>query len=148
MEAQATRLELQPRVASSSEPFQARHGKARLSGVGFRLDLIQERVLVQADCDLRQPGEQLQARRCLWSWGTGRAEASGDVVLRREANGLTTRAGSLQGRIGRDGFAQFSSPGGRVRTEVRLPGGGGQPGADPFRPGRERNPEPTPVFRL
>jgi hypothetical protein len=149
IEARATRLDLSRRQASSSEPFQGRYGPIRFSGGGFRLDAASETLQVQDGCRLQQPGEQLQAGSCRWAWGAGTVEASGSVVLRREANGLETTAERLVGRIGSDGFAEFSSPGGgRVRSELRLPGGAQGPGAAPLRPEGNRRRQRPPAFQL
>ncbi|MCU0528294.1 MAG: LPS export ABC transporter periplasmic protein LptC [Cyanobium sp. Prado107] len=150
LEARGTRLDIPRRQVSSSEPFQGRYGKVQLSGSGFLLDLGAETVRVEGDCRLRQPGEQLEADTCLWNWDSGEASASGGVVLRREANGLETRAERLQGRVAADGFAEFTSPGGRVRTELQLPGAGGvgADGSSPLRPDRDRPRQRPPAFQL
>ena len=120
LEAQATRLDLQRRTASSDLPFSGRYGRSDLAGGGFRLDGASSTVLVLNGCQLRQPGEQLSANRCFWDWRNGQAAASGAVVLRRKAQQLETRAERLEGRIARDGFATFSTPGGQVRSQLRL----------------------------
>lgn len=149
IDARATRLDLSRRQASSSEPFQGRHGPIRFSGGGFRVDAASETLQVKDGCRLQQPGEQLQAGSCRWAWAAGTVEASGSVVLSRQANGLETTAERLVGRIGSDGFAEFSSPGGgRVRSELRLPGGGDGPGSGSLRPDRNRPRQRPPAFQL
>ncbi|MCP9926960.1 LPS export ABC transporter periplasmic protein LptC [Cyanobium sp. CH-040] len=150
MEARATRLDIPRRQVSSSEPFQGRYGTVQFSGSAFRLDLGAETVQVQGACRLQQPGDQLQAQTCLWNWGSGQVSASGGVVLRRQANGLETRAERLQGRIASDGFAQFTSPGGRVRTELQLPGTAAGAADEPLRirPDRDRSRPRPPAFQL
>jgi hypothetical protein len=149
IDARATRLDLGRRQATSSEPFQGHYGPIRFSGGGFRLDALSEILQVQNGCRLQQPGEQLQAARCRWNWGAGTVEASGSVVLRREANGLETTAERLVGRIGGDGFAEFSSPGGgRVRSELRLPGSAEGSDAGPLRPDRDHRQQRPPAFQL
>ncbi|MEX1317058.1 MAG: LPS export ABC transporter periplasmic protein LptC [Synechococcaceae cyanobacterium] len=146
--ARATRLDLRRRQASSSEPFQGRHGTTSFSGGGFRLDALNETLLVQGDCRLQQPDQQLQAESCRWNWGNGEVEAMGSVVLRRETNGLQTTAERLVGRIGNDGFAEFSSPGGRVRSEHRLPDGAADADDGALRPDRDRRRQRPPAFQL
>jgi len=144
LEAQLTRLNLKSRTASSSQPFRGRYGKTLLSGNGFVLDTVANTVAVDGACRLRQPGEQLTAQRCQWNWKTGEATASGQVVLRRQANGQESRAEQLQGRVGDDGFAIFSSPGGQVRTVLRLPPARPAP-ARPAAPARQAR---SAAFRL
>ncbi len=150
IEARATRLDLRRRQASSDQPFSGRYGKSRFSGTGFRLDAVNQTLVVQADCRLQQPGDRLRASRCRWDWGSGQVEASGGVVLRSEANGLETAAERLVGRIGESGFVEFSSPGGRVRSELRLPGGAGAADGGPVSPGRDRQRQRDrpPAFQL
>lgn len=149
IDARATRLDLRGRQASSSEPFQGRHGPIRFSGGGFHLDAASETLQVQDGCRLQQPGEQLQAGGCRWAWGAGTVEATGSVLLRREANGLETTAERLVGRIGGDGFVEFSSPdGGRVRSELRLPASGADGDPGPVRPERNRRRQRSPGFQL
>ncbi len=149
MEAGPTRLALQSRIASSRAPFQGRYGKTEISGNGFELNLGKTTVAVQGDCLLRQPAEQLRAQTCLWNWKTDEATASGQVVLQRQANGQDSRADQLKGRIGDDGFAEFSSPGGgRVRTQLNLPSRGArQPPSSPRPSAQPRSPRP-PAFQL
>lgn len=131
----ATQLNLEERTARSSAPFRGRLGESRLRGIGFAIDGQATTVLVPAGCELEQPGESLRAQRCLWNWTAETVDASGAVVLRREANGLETRASQLQGNVGADGRVEFSTPGGRVESQLRLPpgrepaaGGGGDRG--------------------
>jgi hypothetical protein len=92
---------------------------------------------------LLQPGEQLQAQQCLWHWPNGQIRAQGSVVVRRQANQQITRADQLQGRIGTNGLAVFSSPGARVQSQVTLPpAGANPPGAKPRGAGSQRAPRP------
>lgn len=119
----ATHLNLAARTARSSAPFRGRLGATRLRGVGFAIDGEASTVLVPSGCELEQPGESLRAQRCLWNWTAETVDASGAVVLRREANGLETRASQLQGNVGDDGRVEFSSPGARVESQLRLPPG-------------------------
>ena len=149
VDAGLTQLNLQRQTARSGVPFRAGFGKTQLRGDGFELDLGADTVRVQGSCLLRQPTDQLQARSCQWNWTTGAATATGGVVLQRQAGDQDTRAERLSGRIGDDGFAEFSSPaGGRVRTQFNFR----SDSADPALPGAppERSPQgpPTPPFQL
>jgi len=149
LQAGPTRLELSSRTASSQAPFQGRYGKTQLSGNGFQLNLPAHTVAVRAACLLRQPGEQLQADSCQWNWRSGEASAAGQVVLRRQTNGQVSRAEQLRGRIGDDGFAEFSSPaGGRVLTQLNLPPGAARRGPAPSRRPAQQQGSRTPVFQL
>jgi LPS export ABC transporter protein LptC len=148
IDARATRVDIARQIASSDQPFRGRHGETRLSGNSFQLNASDQTVQVEGACRLQQPGEELQARRCRWNWENGEAQASGAVVLRREANGLETTAEQLEGRIDANGFAQFSNPGGRVRTEVRLPAGPGDGDGRPLRPDRDQDRRAAPAFQL
>jgi hypothetical protein len=78
-------------------------------------------VFIPQGCDLRQPGEQLTAQRCQWNWPTGRFQAQGGVELRRKSYQQITRASLVNGSIGKDGTAVFSSPGSRVNSQFTLP---------------------------
>ncbi|MEO1001711.1 MAG: LPS export ABC transporter periplasmic protein LptC [Cyanobacteria bacterium J06638_7] len=150
--ARATRLDLPSRQAISREPFQGRYGSTSFQGGGFRLDALNEILVVENGCRLEQPGDQLQAGRCRWDWGSGEVEASGAVRLQRQDDGLATTAERLVGRIGTDGFAEFSSPGGQVRSELRLPTDAGGSGAVPFSgdrdPARRGGRTRAPAFQL
>ena len=149
LEAGVTRLALQSQIASSSTPFRGRYGKTEISGNGFVLNLEQKTVAIEGDCLLRQPTEQLRAQTCLWNWESNEVTASGQVVLQRQANGQDSRADQLKGRIGDNGFAEFSSPGGgRVRTQLNLPPRAAPPAPASPRPSAQpRGPRP-PAFRL
>ena len=93
----------------------------QLAGNGFELLNGQTLAVITPGCVLRQPGETLTASRCQWNWTTQAIEARGGVVLQRQANEQITRARRLDGRMGADGLAVFTSPGSRVNTRVRLP---------------------------
>jgi LPS export ABC transporter protein LptC len=146
IDARSTRVDITRQIATSDQPFQGRHGQSRLSGDSFRLNATDQTVQVEGACRLRQPGEELQAQRCRWNWESGEAQASGAVRLRRDADGLETTAEQLEGRIDDSGFVQFSNPGGRVRTDVRLPADSEGSEGRGLRPGRDR--PPTPAFQL
>jgi hypothetical protein len=126
LEAQLTRLNLQTRTASSSQPFQRRFGKTLISGNGFVLDTPLTRWLCRSDCRLRSPSEQLTAQRCQWNWRTGdRQGFTGQVVLQRRCYGFriagpnNCRAASVMTAL-----PIFSTPGGQVQTQLRLPAPG------------------------
>ena len=148
LEAGPTRLDLQRQSASSSAAFRARYGQTQISGNGFVLNLNANTVAVQGACQLSQPGEQLRADACSWNWSTGEATAAGAVVLQRQANGQESRAERLKGRIGKDGFAEFTAPaGGRVRTQLNVPSGPANPSgsANPSGPAKQPPAGPRPA---
>jgi LPS export ABC transporter protein LptC len=106
---------------TSAQPFRGAVNQLQASGAGWRVNLAEQTVLVSGDCALQQPGVQLTAGRCFWHWPSGRFSATGQVLLRRSAYGQITRATQLQGQIGANGLAQFSSPGARVDSSFTLP---------------------------
>lgn len=124
LNAQQTRWAIQEQWLASDQPFNGANKAMRVSGDGLRINLIDETALVTGDCNLRQPGEQLTASRCLWHWPSGRFSAAGAVVLQRDQYRQVTRASQLQGRIGTNGEAVFSTPGARVDTRFTLPPAG------------------------
>ena len=123
-------IQLQEQVVVSTQPFSGVIDKLQITGHGFELRSADALAVVAPGCVLRQPGESLRADRCVWNWTTQAIEARGSVVLKRQANDQTTRAGLLTGRMGTDGLAVFSSPGGRVQTQLQVPQG------NPSQPGR------------
>ena len=142
LQAQATRLDLRKRTASSTLPFEGAYGRSTLRGGSFVLNGNANTVLVRDGCDLRQPGDTLTAGQCFWNWKSGAVAASGGVDLRRQANGLSTRAARLEGLIGRNGRVVFQTPGGRVTTQLQFPAG-------PEREGPRRKAAPnSPPFQL
>lgn len=128
LQAQATRINLENETISSDLPFTGQRGALRVSGDRFQLLGKATTLVIPAGCALRQPGDQLTARECRWNWRTEAVQASGGVELRRQANGLITRASRLDGRAGKQGTIVFSEPGGRVRTQFRIPTGPAAPG--------------------
>jgi hypothetical protein len=120
-----TAIELTRQAVVSAQPFRGQIDQLQLSGQGFELLSGQTQAVIQPGCELRQPGEILTARRCSWNWVTQAVEASGGVILRRQQNNQITRARRLDGRLGKDGLAEFSSPGSRVNTQVRVSSGKG-----------------------
>ena len=127
LDAQRTVWDLAARTLSSDQPFQARIDRLQVKGDRLAIDLGREMVSIPQACQLLQPGEQLQANQCLWHWPKGQIRASGGVVVRRTANRQITRAQELQGRIGKNGLAVFSSPGARVQSQLTLPPAGAKP---------------------
>jgi len=116
-----TAVELQREAVVSIQPFTGSIDKLQLAGNGFELLNGQTLAVITPGCELRQPGETLTASRCQWNWTTQAIEARGGVVLQRQANEQITRARRLDGSMGADGLAVFTSPGSRVNTRVRLP---------------------------
>lgn len=130
-------IELQKQTVVSTQPFSGAIDKLQIAGNGFELRSAATLAVVSPGCLLRQPGESLRADRCAWNWTTQAIEARGSVVLKRQANDQTTRAALLTGRMGADGLAVFTSPGGRVQTQLKVPQGNqASAGSKPARPGR------------
>lgn len=125
---QRTRWSIRGQWLGSDQPFQGARRDLRVRGNALRIDLRAEDLLIPGGCSLTQPSQQLMAERCRWHWPTGAFEASGAVELRRRVLQQVTRASRLSGRIGADGEAVFSSPGGRVRSQLRLPAESSQAG--------------------
>jgi LPS export ABC transporter protein LptC len=123
LKAERTRWAINDQTLTSEQPFSGKINKLAAQGARLQINLAQATVLVPQACALQQPGESLTAERCLWHWTTGRFDATGSVVLRRQAYKQITRANSLQGQIGNDGTAIFTSPGARVFSAFTLPKG-------------------------
>lgn len=119
--AQRTELDLRQNLVSSDAPFEARSGRLQAWGEGFRLDLQNRSAQIPSACRIEQPEASLTAQECRWNWHNGRFAARGAVELRRRKPEQITRSTSLEGRIGRDGEALFSSPGARVHSTLRIP---------------------------
>ena len=135
LHAHQTRWAINDEWLASDQPFSGAMKKLKVSGQAYRINLAEETVVVPQACALNQPGEQLNADRCLWHWPTGRFEANGGVLLRRRAYRQITRASHLQGRIGQDGVAVFTSPGARVNSQFTLPPKGSKrPSSKPAKP--------------
>ena len=144
LEAQRTVWDLAARRLSSDLPFRARIDRLQVRGDRLSIDLDNETVAIPQACQLLQPGEQLQAQQCFWHWPNGQIRAQGSVVVRRQANQQITRANQLQGRIGSNGLAVFSSPGSRVQSQLTLPpAGANPPGAAQKGPRRQAAPPVT-----
>lgn len=121
LNAQQTRWAINEQRLSSALPFSGELNALKAKGQAFQIDLKASDVLIPAGCVIEQPGEQLSARACLWNWPSGRFEAREQVVLRRQTYKQITRADRLDGKIGNDGVAIFSSPGARVNSRFTLP---------------------------
>ena len=121
MNAQQTRWAINDELLISDAPFQGAFNKLEGQGRRFRIDLGSSTVFVPEGCELRQPGEQLTARSCQWNWLSNRFQANGDVQLRRDSYKQITRSSELVGSIGKDGVAEFRSPGSRVNSQFTLP---------------------------
>ncbi|UPM50508.1 LPS export ABC transporter periplasmic protein LptC [Synechococcus sp. A10-1-5-1] len=136
LDAQETRWAINDQQLSSNQPFKGQFNALQAQGDRFSIDLEKSDVKVSRSCELKQPGERLTATRCLWNWPSGRFEALDQVVLERDTYKQVTRAKRLEGKIGDDGTAVFSSPGARVNSRFTLPpkGQGGE--------GKKRAPAP------
>jgi lipopolysaccharide export system protein LptC len=122
-----TEIDLRRQLVHSSRPFRGRVDQLQLAGEGFELRNEQTLAVIDRGCELDQPGEQLRSQRCQWNWTTQAIEASGQVSLRRQANNQLTRAEQLNGQLGADGLAVFTSPASRVHTQLQLPPSGAKP---------------------
>ena len=121
LNAQQTRWLINDQQLSSDQPFQGAFNKLQGEGQQFKVNLATSTVFIPAGCQLRQPEQQLTAERCQWNWPTGRFQAQGDVVLRRNTYKQITRSSEMRGTIGKDGTAVFSSPGAKVNSQFTLP---------------------------
>ena len=121
LDARQTRWAINEEWLASDQPFTGAMKQLQARGNALKINLAEETVLVPSACALSQPGEQLSADRCVWNWSSGRFDAEGEVVLRRQAYKQVTRSSRLQGRIGKEGTAVFSSPGARVNSQFHLP---------------------------
>ena len=139
LNAQQTRWLINDQLLQSDQPFQGAFRKIRGQGERFSVNLATSTVFIPQGCALRQPGEQLTAQRCQWSWPTGRFQAAGGVILRRSTYKQITRASLLNGTIGKDGTAIFTAPGSRVNSEFTLP---------PAKKGQAKPARSTPAVRF
>lgn len=121
LQAQTSTVDLRSNTVVSNAAFSGAVGPLRISGASLRLNLASSSAEILSGCRLVQPDAALSARRCSWNWQSDQVGASGDVVLRRQANRQTTRAQQLRGRIGTTGLLEFSSPGSRVRSTLVIP---------------------------
>jgi hypothetical protein len=121
LEAQRTRWNVREQILSTALPFTGSVDQMHVAGDSLQLLIQQKTAIIPAGCRLRQPGERLRARECRWDWGTQGIAAFGDVQLERDQNQQITRSQQLNGRLGSKGLAEFSTPGGRVSSELRVP---------------------------
>jgi len=121
MEGGQARWRFSDQQLSSPAAFRAHIGDMTILGRGYRIEEKETVVVIENGCDLKQPGEWLQANRCRWDWANNTLLAEGAVQLRREAKAQITSAQQLEGRISKNGRATFSTPGGRVRSEFTVP---------------------------
>lgn len=118
-------VRLRPAAAegSSASPFEASRGTLQVSGASVRVDGTNHWVRIDGACRLSQPDGTLQADRCGWNWQSGAVEAEGGVLVQRSAQGQSSRAGILTGRLGREGSVLLRAPGARVVSQFRVPQG-------------------------
>ncbi len=121
LEAGPSRWDFGSQRISSTVPFTAVVGKLHIHGAAFEILQNEQIVHIPRACDLRQPGEWLQAPVCRWNWITQAFNATGGVVMRRTANKQLTRSSEVNGKLGEKGLAVFSTPGGRVSSRLELP---------------------------
>ena len=120
LKARETRWFFKAERLSSKDPFVGTMKSSTLQGGGFEVNLAETTVVIPRDCSFRQPGETLRAERCLWNWERNDIEARGDVILKRKANQHLTRSTRMKGRLGKEGMIEFSAPGARVHSQVRI----------------------------
>jgi hypothetical protein len=121
LDASDTRIEMALERISSPHPFTAQLDQSRLSGQGFEVLGRSHTVLIPQACRIQQPGDSLKANRCSWNWQTNEVAADGGVVLRRQSLNQITRAERLTGLLSKEGRAEFSNPGNRVLSQVKVP---------------------------
>lgn len=119
-----TRWAINDQWLATDLPFAGAVKSLRARGDAMHINLVAETVRVPSGCALNQPGERLTATSCAWHWPSGRFNAVGNVVLRRDLYNQTTRSAYLVGRIGSDGEAVFTNPGARVDSQFTLPPSG------------------------
>ncbi|MCP9809085.1 hypothetical protein KBY58_06525 [Cyanobium sp. HWJ4-Hawea] len=133
-----TTVDVGQELIVSALPFNGTMKQARISGGGFMLHSRTQTAIVTSACFLQQPTDSIGANRCFWNWQTNQVSARGDVTLKRQANQQLTRAKRIDGRLGDDGLVVFTSPGGRVNTQLRLPAKSKSPAPSPAR--QQRSP--------
>jgi hypothetical protein len=121
IQAERTRWLINDERLRSEQPFRGQINKLAVEGALLDIDLKAETVVIPQACALQQPDQRLRAQSCLWHWPNGRFEAKGNVELQRKAYKQITRAALLQGRLGEEGVAVFTSPGARVQSLFTLP---------------------------
>lgn len=121
LEAQRTRWNAKEKVLSTDLPFTGVADQTHVAGDSLRMILGETMAIIPSGCRLRQPGERLRARECRWNWGRQEIEALGGVQLERDQNQQITRSERLVGKVGAKGLAEFTTPGGRVFSELKVP---------------------------
>lgn len=121
LDAQRTRWNAKDQVLSTALPFTGVVDQLNVAGDSLRLVLAEKTAIIPSGCRLRQPGERLQARECRWNWDTQDIQARGSVQLERDQNQQITRSEQLFGKVGPKGLAEFTTPGGRVFSELKVP---------------------------
>lgn len=127
------------RWLKTAAAFQAQKGDLEIQGEELRLDQVQSLVTIGRNCKLQQSGEGLQSQRCQWNWQSQAVQAEGNVLYRRQANALLTRAQRIEGMLGPNGQVVATTPGGQVFSQVRAPRRAGAP--QPRKP----RPKPEPI---
>ena len=115
-----TTIDVGQELIASSLPFDGVLNQSQVNGVGFQIFVKRQLAVVSSHCLLKQPTDSLHAERCLWNWSTNEVKARGRVVLKRQANSQITKAERIDGRLGSNGLVVFTSPGGRVNTQLQL----------------------------
>ena len=72
----------------SDGPVKGSRRDLRMEGIGFTIDERLATLQVSSACRLEQPGERLQAERCLWNW------RSNEIVAERDGRRLEGRVRS------------------------------------------------------
>lgn len=127
IKAQRSRWDVKQELLTTDQPFEGTVDKLNVRGQSLIVRMGQKTAFIPSGCDLRQPGERLVARECRWNWETQAIEAQGSVQLNRDANDQITRSERLTGRVGDNGLAEFTTPGGRVHSQLRVPPPSDQP---------------------
>lgn len=118
---QRTRWDSTRQRLSTALPFVGQIGNLEVRGQSLELQLNEKWALIPAGCDLRQPAERLTANDCLYNWADQTVRARGNVVFRREANQQVTRSEVLNGKVAGEGLVIFTTPGGRVKSQLQVP---------------------------
>ena len=115
-----TQIDVRQQIISSVHSFEGILKQSTVRGVGFQLFYSDHLAVVSSHCKLEQPTDSLRANRCQWNWQSDQVKATGNVVLRRQANNQTTTSDRIDGRLGSQGLVVFTSPGRRVSTQLTV----------------------------
>ena len=118
--AKDTQVDVRQQIIRSDQPFDGILNQSTVHGVGFQLFYANQLAVVSSHCKLEQPTDSLTANRCQWNWQTDEVIATGNVVLKRQANNQITKSNRIDGRLGSQGLVVFTSPGNRVNTQMTL----------------------------